>query len=102
MTIEEAERFASWIQRAFPYMQMEPKLYVRALVHYDGEIAQTAILKAITNEWKMLPKVAEVVEVLKSSSPPPQTRACETCSGDRLVETGEGYALCPACHPLRS
>jgi hypothetical protein len=85
MTIEEATQYAGWIQQAFPHLKMEPRLYIRALVHYDASIASRAILDAITYEWKMLPKVAEVVEVVRRAIPPPLPVQCETCNGHRLV-----------------
>ena len=105
MTIEEATKYAGWIQQAFPHMKMEARLYVRALVHYDAQVAQTAILDAITHEWQMLPKVAEVVAVVKSSTPSSRTD-CPTCSGDRMVHVGiskagmDEYAPCPDCNPV--
>ena len=108
MTMEEAERYAGWIQRGFPHMKMEPRLYIRALVHYDAALVESAILDAIESEWKHLPKVAEVTEVLQRAKlRHPSTVHCETCDGDRLVRVGKGtatgdgeYAPCPDCHPM--
>jgi len=100
MTITEATTIAGWIQKAFPHMQMTPQLYVRALVHYDYEVASEAVLSAITSDWKMLPKVAEVVAVVRETTPPKNPQ-CETCANDRMVWVSETeVAPCPDCHPL--
>ena len=101
MTIEEAQTYAGWIQQAFPHMKMTPKLYTRMLVHYDSALASKAILDAITDEWKHLPKVSEVSEVLqRAKKSSPTVVSCETCDGHRLVVVGGGYAPCPDCHPM--
>lgn len=99
MTIEEATAVAGWIQKAFPHMKMTPRLYVRALVHYDVTTSREAILAAISNQWTRMPNVNEVVKVVRAAAP--SSSNCETCSGDRLVHVGGfDYAPCPDCHPL--
>jgi hypothetical protein len=76
VTVEEATTYVGWIQKAFPHMTMEPKLYVRALVHYDAEVSKRAILDAITNDWTYMPKVAEVVGAIKRREATPKPHGC--------------------------